>query len=402
MNHLHPVRNVRATPQRSVLISGAGVAGPALAFWLNRYGLAVTVVEKAETLRAGGYPVDVRGTALEVVRRMGLLPQLREAHIELRRLTFLGPEGSEVASINPHVLTGGVAGDLEVPRGDLIRTLHTAVRDDVEFLFNDSIDTLEQSPHKVDVTFRRGDRRTFDMVIGADGLHSRTRGLLFGPEEHFHRYLGHCFAGFTMPNTFGLSHETVVWNTPGRAAALYAVDPHTDLHALLNFAHPEPPPHAFRTPQSPQDLVAAVFADAGWEIPRMVNALRNANDLFFDKVGQIRMPHWSNGRVALVGDAAYAPSFLTGQGTSLALVGAYMLANSLADQGHASGFAAYEHHTREFVTLNQDQVDKGDATLFPTTLQALKQRNELLRNLNATPPEKGRPAHSALTLPTFT
>lgn len=392
--------DVRTTPRRKVLISGASIAGPALAFWLNRHGFAVTVVEKAATLRDGGYPIDVRGTALEVVRRMGILPRLRDAHIDLRRLTFLDGDGSEVASVSPHTVTGGVAGqDIEVRRGDLTDALYTAVRDDVEFLFNDSIDTLDQSGHGVDVTFRGGSRRTFDMVVGADGLHSRTREFLFGPEEQFHRYLGYCFAGFTMRNTFGLSHETVMWNTPGRAAALYAVGDNDEVHAFLNFAYPEPPYDAFRNPQAQRDLVASVFADAGWKVPGMLAAMRDADDLFFDAVSQIRMPRWSSGRVALVGDAAYAPSFLTGQGSSLALVGAYMLATSLADRDHAAGFAAYEHDTREFVTVNQAQVGEGDATLFPTTAQALKQRNDMLRNLSSIPSSEGRPAHSALTLP---
>ncbi|TGB14800.1 FAD-dependent monooxygenase [Streptomyces sp. MZ04] len=412
MNRTEQLRDIRATPKRKVLISGASIAGPALAFWLNRHGFAVTVVEKAGTPRLGGYPIDVRGTALEVVRRMGILPRLRDAHIDLRRLTFLDGDGGEVASLDPHTVTGGVAGqDLEVRRGDLTGALYAAVRDDVEFLFNDSIDTLDQSDHGhghghghgVDVTFRGGGRRTFDMVFGADGLHSRTRASLFGPEEQFHRYLGYCFAGFTMRNTFGLSHETVIWNTPGRAAALYATGDNDEVHAFLNFARPEPPFDAFRNPEAQRGLVAAVFADAGWEVPGMLAALRDADDLFFDVVSQIRMPRWSSGRVALVGDAAYAPSFLTGQGSSLALVGAYMLAASLADRDHAAGFAAYEHSTREFVTLNQEQVGKGDATLFPTTAGALEQRNDMLRKLSAMPPApEGRPAHSALTLPAFT
>ncbi|MCX4966829.1 FAD-dependent monooxygenase [Streptomyces sp. NBC_00654] len=394
--------DIRTASRRKVLISGGGVAGSALAFWLNRYGFAVTVVEKAGTPRRGGYPIDVRGTALEVVRRMGILPRLQDAHIDLRRLTFLEGNGSEVASVKPHSVAGGVAGrDVEVRRGDLTDALHAVVRDDVEFLFNDSIGTLDQSGHGVDVTFRRGNRRTFDMVFGADGLHSRTREAVFGPEGQFHRYLGYCFAGFTMRNTFGLSHETVMWNDPGRAAALYAVGDTGDVHALLNFAHPEPPFEAFRNPEAQRDLVAAVFADAGWEVPGMVAAMRGAEDLFFDVVSQIRMPRWSSGRVALVGDAAYAPSFLTGQGSSLALVGAYMLAGSLADRDHAAGFAAYEHHTREFVTVNQEQVGEGDATLFPTTAQALEQRNDMLRSLGAMSSAEGRPAHSALTLPEF-
>nr|WP_042179479.1 FAD-dependent monooxygenase [Kibdelosporangium sp. MJ126-NF4]CEL13844.1 Oxidoreductase [Kibdelosporangium sp. MJ126-NF4]CTQ88212.1 Oxidoreductase [Kibdelosporangium sp. MJ126-NF4] len=386
----------------TVLISGASIAGPALAYWLHRNGFAVTVVEKAGAPRGGGYPIDVRGTAVEVVRRMGILPRLRQAHIDLRRFTFLNADGSEVASVHPHAVAGSSEGqDLEVGRGDLTAALHTTVRDDVEFLFDDSIDALDQSEHGVDVTFRSGNQRTFDLVVGADGMHSRTREILFGPEEQFHRYLGYCFAVFTMPNTYRLSHELMMWNTPGRAAALYATGgDNDDLHAFLNFHQPEPPVDALRTPARQQDLVATIFADAGWEVPGIVNAMREADDLFYDTVGQIRMPAWSRGRVALVGDAAYAPSFLTGQGTSLALVGAYMLANALAtNRDHTQALVAYEHDTRGFVAMNQALVDNGGAALFPTTARALEQRNTQLRGLVTMPASTERPAHSALTLP---
>ncbi|AQA10750.1 FAD-dependent monooxygenase [Streptomyces malaysiensis subsp. malaysiensis] len=395
--------DVRTTAKRKVLISGASISGPALAYWLSRSGCAVTVVEKARTLRDGGYPIDIRGTAIEVVRRMGILPRLRDAHIDSRRCTFLNADGSELASVRPHIVAGSVEGqDLEVRRGDLATALYGKVRDDVEFLFGDSVDTLDQSGPAVDVTFHSGRRRTFDLVIGADGMHSATRESLFGPEERFHRYLGYCFAIFTMPNTFGLSRELMLWNAPGKAAALYAVGDHDELHAFLNFHRPRPPFDALRNPDAQRDLVATVFADAGWEVPGMVNAMRDADDLFFDTAGQIRMAHWSSGRVALVGDAAYAPSFLTGQGSSLALVGAYMLANALAThRDHTAAFAAYERDTREFVAMNQALVDNGAARLFPTTEQALEQRNTMLRALVTMPAAPVRPAHSALALPEF-
>ncbi|EEP71128.1 monooxygenase [Micromonospora sp. ATCC 39149] len=393
--------NVSTTAKRTVLISGASVSGPALAYWLHRSGFVVTVVEKAGAPRDGGYPIDVRGTAIEVVRRMGILPRLREAHIDMRRCTFLNVDGSELASVTPHAVAGSVEGqDLEVRRGDLTANLYAVVRDDVEFLFGNSIDTLDQSEHGVDVTFRDGQQRTFDLVVGADGMHSHTRQSLFGPEEQFHRYLGYGFAIFTMPNTFGLSHELMLWNTPGRAAALYAVGDNDELHAFLNFHRPEPPLEVLQNPDAQRDLVATIFANAGWEVPGIVKAMRDADDLFFDTAGQIRMPHWSSGRVVLVGDAAYAPSFLTGQGSSLALVGAYILANALATNGdHTAAFAAYERDLRQFVDMNQALVDNGAAMLFPTTARTLEQRNARLRDLAAIPSVTARPAHSALVLP---
>ncbi|MGW3282926.1 FAD-dependent monooxygenase [Nocardia rhamnosiphila] len=387
-----------------VLISGASIAGPATAYWLDRYGFEVTVVERASAPRGGGYPIDIRGTALEVVAHMGVLPQLRAAHIDTRRITFLNPDGSPIAAVRPDALAGGTAGrDLEVPRGTLTEILYSAIRDDVEFLFDDSVRTLREHDLGVDVIFRSGTRRTFDLVIGADGLHSNIRSLLFGPEEQFHHYLGYCFAGFTMTNDFGLAQEGVLWNTPGRSAALYAVGDGPQLHGFLNFARTDPPFDAFRDPVSQRDLVASVFAGDGWEIPRMIADMRAADDLFFDVVSQIHLPCWSSGRVALVGDAAYAPSFLTGQGSSVALVGAYMLAGELAtNSGHPAAFSAYERGMREFVRLNQELVTEGEASLFPTTAEALAQRNAALRELVSLPAAAGRAAHSALTLPTFT
>ncbi|MCO5992077.1 FAD-dependent monooxygenase [Actinoallomurus rhizosphaericola] len=387
----------------TVLISGASIAGPALAFWLGRYGFDVTVVEKAAALRNGGYPIDIRGTALEVVRRMGILSRLRAAHVDTRRITFLNPDGSPITSLRPAALAGGdESSDLEVRRGDLADVLYDAIRDDTEFIFDDSIAALDDREGGVDVTFRGGGRRTFDLVIGADGLHSNTRSLVLGPEEPFHRYLGYCFAGFTLPNDLGLSHEGVIWNEPGRAAALYAVGDGDELFGFLPFARPEPPFTAFRDPDAQRDLVASVYAGDRWEIPRLTTAMRTADDLFFDVVSQIHLPRWSAGRVALVGDAAHAPSFLTGQGTSLALVGAYMLAGALATEpDHTAAFAAYERSTRTFAEMNQALVTEGNAALFPSTPEALAERNAALRGLTALPGDTERPEHSALTLPDF-
>lgn len=393
----------RTTTGPTVLVSGAGISGLALAYWLHRAGFTVTVVEKAAAPRDGGYPIDVRGTAIEVVRRMGLLARLREVDVDMRRWTFLDVDGSELASFAPRPGGGGAAGqDLEVRRGDLTGSLYASVRDDVELRFDSSVDTLEQSPGGVDVRFRDGHSCTFDLVVGADGTHSSTRRRVFGPEERFHRHLGYGFAIFTMPNVFGLSRELVLWNAPGRAVALYAVGD-DELHAFLNFHHPRPASRAPGGPSVHADLVTRTFAGAGWEVPTVLDAMHLADDVFLDTAGQVRMPRWSTGRVALVGDAAYAPSFLTGQGSSVALVGAYVLADALATHGdHTAAFAAYERRLRPFVDMNQALVDHGAATLFPTTAQALEQRNAGLRGLTSMPSSAPRPAHTALVLPEAT
>ncbi|GAB6899339.1 FAD-dependent monooxygenase [Kineosporia succinea] len=385
----------------SVLISGASIAGPALAFWLHRAGFEVTVLEKAPDPRAGGYPIDIRGSALEVVRRMGVLPDLQAAHVDTRTITFLHRDGSPVAALATGATSGGGApGDLEVRRGDLTAILYGRVRHDVEFRFGDRITSLRQRPDGVDVTLTDGQERSFDLVIGADGLHSATRAAVFGPEEQFHHYLGTCFAGFTLPNAWGLAHEAVLWNVPGRSAALYATGDSESVHGFLSFHQPEPPFAAFRDPRAQRELVAGRFAFGDWQIPALVQAMREADDLFFDVVSQIRMPRWSSGRVALVGDAAAAPSFLTGQGTSLALVGAYLLAASLAaNPDHEKAFDAYEQDTRAFVTANQALATAGGSAMHPRTEEALARRNQMLAGLSELPGNGSVEAHSAIRLP---
>ncbi|MCS0605541.1 FAD-dependent monooxygenase [Streptomyces sp. LP11] len=397
-------------PARRVLISGASIAGPALAHWLDRYGFEVTVVEKAATVRGGGYAIDIRGTAREAVDRMGLLPRLRAAHVDTQRVTFLDAAGETVGSLAPEQMTGGTAGlDLEVRRGDLADALYTPLRDRVEFLFGDSIATLDDDGDAVHVAFDSGARRTFDLVIGADGLHSNTRRLVFGPEEPFHHYLGHVFAGFTLPNEFGLGHEAVIWNEPGRSAALYAHEPSERVHGFLTFTRETPPFEAFRDPGAQRDLVTARFPERVWHLPRLVAAMREADDLFFDIVSQIHLPKWSHGRVALAGDAAHATSFLSGQGSSVALVGAYVLAGELATHaGHEEAFAAYERRMRPFAERNQALATSGGTVVTPTTREQLEARNAVLREPGAQAralvtagAEEGRTAHSGLVLPDY-
>lgn len=402
--------NHASRPTRRVLISGASIAGPALAYWLDQYGFEVTVVEKAAAVRGGGYAIDIRGTAREVVARMGLLPRLREMHVDTQRITFVDAAGERVGSLEPEQITGGEAGlDLEVRRGDLADALYAPLRDRVEFLFDDSITTLDDDGDAVHVVLDSGTRRTYDLVIGADGLHSNTRRLVFGPEEPFHRYLGHVFAGFTLPNEFGLAHEGVVWNEPGRGAVLYAHEPSEHVHGFFTFTRETPPFEAFRDPKAQRDLVAARFPEQVWHLPRLVETMREADDLFFDIVSQIHMHTWCHGRVALAGDAAHATSFLSGQGSSVSLVGAYILAGELATHAdHGDAFARYERRMRPFAERNQALATDGGTMITPTTREELDARNTVLRDPRAAAKtmataraEEGRAAHSGLALPDY-
>jgi 2-polyprenyl-6-methoxyphenol hydroxylase-like FAD-dependent oxidoreductase len=389
---------------RSILVSGASIAGPALAYWLNRYGFAVTVIEKAGTVRGGGYPIDVRGNAMEVADRMGLAVPLEAAHIDSRLLTFVDDQGRPQVSVIPELITGGRIGrDVELPRGALTTLLYGLTRDTVNYRFNTSIAALTDTDQGVDVRFEDGTHDRFDLVIGADGLHSNTRKLVFGPEHLFDRHIGFCFAGFELPNTFGLVREAVMANRPGQAVTLYAPGASERAHVFFNLANAPLTPEQARDPGYQRQLVTEAFADWGWLVPDLLRALAVADDLYFDEIKQIKMPQYAKGRVVLVGDAAYAPSFLTGTGTSLGLVGAYVLASELAlHADHSDAFAAYERVIRPFVAANHGLLEDGLANIIPTTQAAIALRNRTLIAAAAAavqaPPAAGHVEHSMLDL----
>jgi 2-polyprenyl-6-methoxyphenol hydroxylase-like FAD-dependent oxidoreductase len=394
---------------KKVLISGASIAGPALAYWLCRYGFDVTVVERAAAVRSGGYPIDVRGTAISVVERMGLLSQLQAAHIDTRRLTFVDARGEPIAVLSPQALAGGVSGrHIELPRGALTSLLYEHTQNGtIRYRFSDSIDALEDDGAGVDIRFKNGEQDRFDIVVGADGLHSNTRALVFGPEEPFNRYLGRCFNLFSLPNFGDLSHEAIIYSEPGRTAAVYAVGNSETLLALLTFGADEAPFLSHPDIDKQRQRTAEIYAGDGWEVPRLIEALQSADDLYLDTVSQIHMPRWSSGRVALVGDAAYAPSFLSGQGTSLALVGAYVLAGELATHSKpAEAFASYERIVRPFVEANQALASSGGSLLLPRSQEELDRRNRALAGAEFSTDSgeyaaKRRQVHNSLELPDY-
>jgi 2-polyprenyl-6-methoxyphenol hydroxylase-like FAD-dependent oxidoreductase len=370
----------------------------------------VTVVERAPAVRSGGSPIDVRGTAIDVFDRMGLLPRVQAVHIDSRELRFVDAEGRVIGVIPPYDLTNNQTGrDVELPRGELTTLLYDLTKErPIHYRFNDSIETLEDDDSGVEIQFKSGVCRRYDVVIGADGLHSRTRRLVFGPEDRFNHSLGSCFAIFSMPNDMGLSHGGVIYGEAGRSAGVFAVRNSKDVFAFLIFASDDPPFGARPDVQEQYKRTEAVFAGGGWEVPRLLEAMRRAEDLYSDTVSQTRMPVWSSRRVALVGDAAYAPSFRSGQGTSLALVGAYVLAGELASQADPTdAFAAYERITRPFVEANQALAIEGNGyILLPRTPQEVEARNQILARLAAggrdgMRNDHTREVHSMLRLPDY-
>jgi 2-polyprenyl-6-methoxyphenol hydroxylase-like FAD-dependent oxidoreductase len=393
---------------RTVLVTGASIAGPALAYWLPRYGFDVTLVERAPTIRSGGYAIDIRGTAIDVVDRMGILPALRAEHVATRQVTFVNAQGRPIACVNPEDFApGGGDRHVELARGALTSQLFDLIRSKVKHRFGDAITSLTDGPNGVDVGFRSGASERFDLVVSCEGLHSATRALVFGSETGFSRYLGYCFAICELPNKYGLRREAVIYNKPGKAAVLYSTGDGPTLYCLFAHRRPPPSPEEIDDPQRQRNSVARAFADDGWLVPEMIAAMHEADDFYFDATMQIQMPAWSVGRVAVLGDAAFGPSFFTGQGTSMALVGAYMMAGALATHAEpAAAFKSYEAATRPYVAANQRLVKDGSTIVAPGSSLKLWVRNSvirlapLLRRLGLSA-RATRGAYEALVLPDF-
>ncbi|MBA2895499.1 FAD-dependent monooxygenase [Nonomuraea soli] len=330
----------------NILISGASIAGTTLAYWLREYGFTPTVVERANEVREGGYKVDIRGAALDVVERMGLLEHIRSLRTDVRTGSVVDGAGRQVASMDGDSFGGRVHQDAELHRGDLTRLLHEATSG-VEYLFGDSIASIDGTQ----VTFDSGLVRHFDLVVGADGLHSNTRALAFGPEDRYVRDMGYNVSIFSVPNHLGLDREELTYVGPGRTALLYSTRQDAGAKAMFLWQSDD----KARERAEQQRILAEAYTGSGWEVPRLLEGMADAPDFYYDSLSQVRMDSWHAGRVALIGDAAYCASPASGQGTSLALVGAYVLAGELkrAAGDHTAAFPAYEARMRPFVEANQ-------------------------------------------------
>jgi 2-polyprenyl-6-methoxyphenol hydroxylase-like FAD-dependent oxidoreductase len=344
---------------KSVLISGASVAGLALAYWLRGYGFAATVVERASAPRGGGYDVDFRGPALDALDRMGILDEVRECQTPRRETTVLDGDGQQVAVL----LAEWSAGDLEIQKGDLTHILHVAAKADVRYIFDNSIAALTQRHDGVWVSFERGEPRNFDLVVGADGVHSNVRALVFGPECEFIRHLDMASAGFTTVNYLNLDNHGLLYRAPGVSAGVMSGRGNIEISVFLSFAA-ESLGYDQDDIDQQKKLVDNRLAGHGWEIPRLLAAMKNAPDFYFDTFSQISMDSWAKGRVALLGDAAYCAAPTSGRGTSQALIGAYILAGELATVAdHEEAFAVYEQQMRAYVAENQ-RIGRESARWF--------------------------------------
>lgn len=360
---------------KSVLISGASIAGLTAAYWLNNYGFKVTVIEIAETPRDGGSPVDIKGKAIEVAKRMNLLEKLRKVKIDTERVIFINNKGSVKGSIPQEIFNEQPEIDIELPRSDLVRILYEEVFQKVKFLFGNKIINITEKSDDLEVAFANGITEKFDLVIGADGLHSGVRKLVFGSESKFTKYLGMYAGLFEVDAELGKENTCVMQNSGGKLAAIYSYKNKAD--ALLVFRSKKPIKFDYRDIDHHKKLLIDAFKEEGGYVPGILDILNKSEKLYFDSVSQIKMQSWSKGRVAFIGDAAYCASFLTGAGSTLAMTGAAVLAEELnkANGNHKIAFQKYDEAFRPFVEYKQRGISSSGAFLVPKTKFGIWFRN---------------------------
>lgn len=361
-----------------VLIVGAGIAGPTLAYWLLRAGHQPTLVERAAELRPGGYLVDFWGAGFDVAERMGIVPELKRRGYVVTEARAVDRNGHRVASFKPSAIMGPTERYLSIPRSDLAAVIYDALYGGVELILNDTVQVLADDGERVRVTFESGQVRDFDLVVGADGLHSRVRRLAFGPDEQFERYLNIVVAVFDIEG-YRPRNELIAMMHAEVGFQAVRVSIRDDITMVIFTVR-----HDGRVPtdsvSEQQALLCQRLADAGWETPAILDAMSQAKTFYFDSVSQIRMPSWTLGRVALVGDAAACPSLLAGQGSALAMVESYVLAAELArSSDHCEAFARYEERLAPLLRSKQDAALGLGPAFAPTNRFQLLLRNTVMR-----------------------
>ncbi len=375
-----------------VLISGAGIAGPTLAYWLAHHGFEPTLLESAPALRTGGYVIDFWGVGFDIADRMGLLPEIRRKGYLVREVIVVNERGKRVSGFSVDVFSRITEGRyISLPRGDLAAAIFAKIDGRVETIFGDSARVIEQTETAVRVSFQSGAARDFDLVVGADGLHSRVRELVFGPESRFEKYLGYKVAAFETPGYRPRDELTYVMYTEvGGHVGRFAMRGDRTMFLFI-FADQDATLAPDLRAQKAQ--LRERFGNSGWECPEILDALDSTSDLYFDRVSQIRMNRpdhidprqglWTRGRVTLAGDAAFCVSLLAGQGSALAMVAAYILAGELhrANGDYAQAFARYQDVMGPFVLAKQEAALGFAGAFAPKSKAGLFLRNQVFKLL---------------------
>lgn len=390
-----------------IAISGCGIAGPALAFWLSRAGHEPVLIEKAPRLQSGGYVIDFWGVGYDIVEKMGLLPRLKDIGYHVDEVRFVDSHGRRRAGFSTSVIRRMTRDRFTtLRRSDLSTTLYSAVKDDAEVIFGDSIASIDEHADCLQVTFDRASSRTFDLVVGADGLHSRTRRIAFGAEAQFEVRLGLHVAAFETKGYRPRDELVYLSHTrPGRQISRFSMrdDRTLFLFVFRDEQLDEPFP---ATDQGYKTTLRHIFGSDGWEATRILAEMDSARCIYFDRVSQIKMDRWAKGRVALIGDAAACVSLLAGEGTGLAIAEAYVLAGELVHAGgnHLSAFTTYQKRLMPLLRRKQESAKRFASAFAPRSTLGLGLRNLMITLLQIPPLAQlliGRNLHDDIDLPDY-
>jgi 2-polyprenyl-6-methoxyphenol hydroxylase-like FAD-dependent oxidoreductase len=367
---------------KTVLISGAGIAGPTLAYWLKLAGFQPTLIEHAPKLRTGGYVIDFWGLGYDIAGRMGLLEEINRTGYHIREMRIVNGKGERVSGFGTNVfrqLTGGRY--VTIGRSDLSRLLFEKIKGDTEVIFGNEVIGLQEHADAVQVTFEHGAQRRFDLVVGADGLHSTVRRLIFGSQDRFEKRLGYIVAAFESRGYRPRDENVyVTYCRPCRMLGRVALRDDRTLF-LFVFAKDTDERSEMIDLTAQKTVLRNAFDDGKWETSRILAELDRAQNLYFDRVSQIKMPSWSQGRVALLGDAAFCVSLMAGQGAALAMTAAYVLASELRQAGkqHEQAFRNYEKILRSFIDSKQRGAARFASAFAPKTRWGLFLRNQIIK-----------------------
>ena len=392
MNHSRITSNSNI---KNILVVGAGIAGPIVCYWLKKSGFTPSLIEKSDALRKGGHAVDIRGIAIDIVKKMGIYDEIAQHRTQLQVCRYVDSEGKTFFEEQGEAAGFREGDELEIVRGDLIHILMKTI-EDVPVHFQESIAAINQDEQGVEVVFKTGQTKTFDLVIGCDGLHSSTRSMIFSEDEYQLKHLECYISVFSLPNYLQLHHSEILYENEKQLVHVSSDKDAQTAHAGFMFRSSRLLEDE-RNIKAQKQFLKEHFSHSGWETDRLLEFMDNADDLYFDSISQIKMPLWSKGRVVLVGDAGYCASPLSGQGTSLALVGAYLLAGELkaARGNYHLAFQRYNSLMRPYVEANQSFGEWVSQNVFKVDRSDNEeQRNQVIM-------EKMKQASNAMSLPEY-
>jgi 2-polyprenyl-6-methoxyphenol hydroxylase-like FAD-dependent oxidoreductase len=363
---------------KNILISGAGIAGATLAFWLKQFGFNPTIIEVSPILREGGYAIDFMGAGFDVAEKMNIISDLEKADLNISNVAFVDEDNIEKGSMNYQKIKKVLKNRaFTILRSDLAKIIYHSLDKETEIIFGDTIKQIEQDEEKIGVTFKSGLTRSFDLLVGADGLHSNVRNLIFGEESQFEKYYGYYTSSFTMNNFSNEGRAFSMFNVPNKQVAVYTISKDKAASFFI-FTSPEKLIYEHHDIEKQKQILKNEFMNAGWKCADVLSKIDTTSDFYFDSISQIKMEKWSKGRVSLVGDACDCPSLLSGKGSTLAMVSAYILAGELklANGNYKSAFAEYENVFKPFIDKKQKSAQSFAKSFVPKSNFGIWLRNK--------------------------